>query len=55
MTALPGHGRFAYSAIGDRPHFAWPGGARLACYLEHFAFGEGLGAELASSTASPTC
>ncbi len=57
MTALPGHGRFPYSAIGDRPHFTWPGGARLACYiainLEHFAFGEGLGAELAPKHGQP--
>jgi allantoinase len=33
------------------PRYTWPGGARLAVYLgvnlEHFAFGEGLGAELA--------
>ncbi|MFC7553011.1 polysaccharide deacetylase family protein [Pseudoroseomonas wenyumeiae] len=35
----------------QRPEYRWPGGARLAVYLglnlEHFAFGEGLGAELA--------
>ena len=33
-----------------RPDFRWPGGARLAVYIgfniEHFAFGEGLGAAL---------
>lgn len=50
---LKGHGRFDYSAIGERLRFAWPGGARLAFYigfnLEHFAFGEGLGATLAPS------
>src|SRR5262245_47369602 len=44
---LGDHGRFAYSAIGDRPDFRWPGGRRLAVYvavnLEHFAYGEGLG------------
>lgn len=48
--ALPSHGRFGYSAIHRRPHYRWPNGARLAVYLgfniEHFAFGEGLGAKL---------
>lgn len=57
MSALPDHGRFSYSAIGDRPQFTWPGGARLACYiavnLEHFAFGEGLGAERAPRHGQP--
>jgi allantoinase len=49
--SLPEHGRFAYSAIGERPDFRWPNGSRLAVYigfnLEHFAFGEGRGAKLA--------
>ncbi|GAU69313.1 putative hydrolase [Streptomyces sp. NBRC 110611] len=45
---LPTHGRFGYSPIVSRPHFTWPGGARLAVYVavntEHFAYGEsGLG------------
>lgn len=44
---LRDHGRFAYSAIVDRPDFAWPDGRRLAVHvalnLEHFAYGEGLG------------
>lgn len=48
--ALRSHGRFGYSAIHRRPHYRWPNGARLAVYLgfniEHFAFGEGLGAKL---------
>ena len=56
-AALPGHGRYAYSAIRDRPAYAWPGGAGLAVYvavnLEHFAFGEGLGAELAPAGPQP--
>ncbi len=51
------HGRYAYSAIGDRPDYGWPGGARLAVYvgvnLEQFAFGEGLGAELAPGGPQP--
>jgi peptidoglycan/xylan/chitin deacetylase (PgdA/CDA1 family) len=45
---LPDHGRFAYRPITRRPIYRWPGGAGLAVYLgfniEHFAFGEGLGA-----------
>jgi peptidoglycan/xylan/chitin deacetylase (PgdA/CDA1 family) len=54
---LPGHGRFAYAAITRRPDYDWPGGKRLAVYLglnlEHFAFGEGLGAELAPGGPQP--
>lgn len=54
---LPSHGRYDYSAITDRPDYSWPGGKRLAVYiglnLEHFAFGEGLGAELASGGPHP--
>ena len=48
LGPLPDHGRFDYRPITRRPDYAWPGGARLAVYigfnLEHFAFGEGLGA-----------
>ena len=55
--SLPGPGRFPYSAIVDRPDFEWPGGKRLAVYvalnLEHFAFGSGLGAELAPGGPQP--
>ncbi len=51
------HGRYEYTAIGQRPDFTWPGGKRLAVYLgvnlEHFAFGEGLGAELAPGGPQP--
>ena len=54
--ALPSHGRFAYRPITRRPHYQWPGGARLAVYLgfnvEHFAFGEGLGAGIGPSIAT---
>ena len=50
---LPHHGRFAYSAIHKRKPLHWPGGAKLAVYIgfnvEHFAFGQGLGATLAPS------
>ncbi|MEL6521599.1 MAG: polysaccharide deacetylase family protein [Pseudomonadota bacterium] len=54
---MPQHGRYAYSAITDRPDFEWPDGKRLALYLgvnlECFAFGEGLGAELAPGGPQP--
>ncbi len=57
MTRLKTHGRYDYSAITDRPDYSWPGGKRLAVYiglnLEHFAFGEGLGAELAPGGPPP--
>lgn len=54
---LPGHGRYDYVPITERADYSWPGGARLAVYvglnLEHFAFGEGLGAELAPGGPQP--
>jgi allantoinase len=54
---LRSHGRFGYSPITQRPSFDWPNGRRLAVYvalnLEHFAFGEGLGAELAPGGPQP--
>jgi len=54
---LTGHGRYGYRAIVDRPDWRWPEGGRLAVYLgvnlEHFAFGEGLGAELAPGGPPP--
>lgn len=54
---LTGHGRYDYLPITRRPEFSWPGGKRLAVYLgvnlEHFAFGEGLGAELAPGGPQP--
>jgi peptidoglycan/xylan/chitin deacetylase (PgdA/CDA1 family) len=57
MPTLPNHGRYPYSAITARPDFAWPDGRRLAVYLgmnlECFAFGEGLGAELAPGGPQP--
>ncbi|MBK5927892.1 polysaccharide deacetylase family protein [Rhodobaculum claviforme] len=55
--SLPGHGRYDYVPITERADYSWPGGARLAVYiglnLEHFAFGEGLGAELAPGGPQP--
>jgi peptidoglycan/xylan/chitin deacetylase (PgdA/CDA1 family) len=54
---LPTHGRYGYHPWTGRARYAWPGGARLAVYLgvnlEHFAFGEGLGAELAPGGPAP--
>jgi peptidoglycan/xylan/chitin deacetylase (PgdA/CDA1 family) len=54
---LPGHGRFGYLPITRRPRYRWPNGAGLAVYLgfnlEHFAFGEGLGARLGPPSPEP--
>jgi len=55
--ALPHHDRFDYAAITRRPDYRWPNGKRLAVYLglniEHFAFGTGLGANLAPALPQP--
>ena len=57
FPAIPVSGRFAYSAIHQRPDFTWPEGKRLAFYigfnLEHFAFGEGLGAGIGPASPQP--
>jgi allantoinase len=57
MDTNAGHGRYGYSALPDRPVYDWPEGKRLAVYiglnLETFAFGEGLGAELAPGGPQP--
>jgi allantoinase len=57
MSSLPTHGRYDYRPIKGRASYEWPGGKRLAVYiglnLEHFAFGEGLGAELAPGGPQP--
>lgn len=54
---ISSHGRYSYSAIVNRPDFTWPEGKRLAVYiglnLEHFNFGEGLGAELCPGGPQP--
>ena len=59
MDKLNSHGRFDYSAITKRPRYVWPNGKRLAVYigfnLEHFAFGEGLGAKLVPAAAGVAC
>lgn len=57
LPPLRQHHRFAYQPITRRPDYRWPGGARLAVYLgfnlEHFAFGEGLGARLGPPSPEP--
>ena len=55
--ALPTHGRFDYHGITLRKPYRWPNGAGLAVYLgfniEHFAFGEGLGAAIGPVSPQP--
>ncbi|MGZ5089787.1 MAG: polysaccharide deacetylase family protein [Burkholderiales bacterium] len=55
---LPSHNRYAYSAIGDRADYSWPGGKRLAFYVaisvEHFAFGAGIGEDISTLGAPQT-
>jgi peptidoglycan/xylan/chitin deacetylase (PgdA/CDA1 family) len=57
MTNLPSHGRYDYVPIARRADYSWPEDKRLAVYiainLEHFAFGEGLGAALAPGGPQP--
>jgi allantoinase len=57
VPPLPSHGRFDYQGIHDRVHYRWPNGAGLAVYLgfniEHFAFGEGLGAAIGPVSPPP--
>ena len=54
---LRSHGRYTYSPLRGRPNYTWPDGKRLAVYfalnLEHFAYGEGLGAELSPGGPQP--
>jgi peptidoglycan/xylan/chitin deacetylase (PgdA/CDA1 family) len=51
------HNRYGYVPLRGRAHYTWPNGRRLAVYfalnLEHFAYGEGLGAELAPGGPQP--
>jgi allantoinase len=57
MKPLRTHDRYDYVPLRGRPDYSWPGGCRLAVYfalnLEHFSFGEGLGAELAPGGPQP--
>lgn len=54
---LKDHGRFKYLSIHNRPVYDWPNKTKLAVYigfnLEHFEFGEGLGANLGPVSPSP--
>jgi peptidoglycan/xylan/chitin deacetylase (PgdA/CDA1 family) len=54
---VPPDNRFDYSAIHQRPNYRWPGGAGLAVYIgfniEHFAFGEGMGAGIGPASPQP--
>ncbi|MES2273886.1 MAG: polysaccharide deacetylase family protein [Chlamydiota bacterium] len=54
---LKSHHRYGYSSIETRKKFSWPEGKTLAVYIalnvEHFSFGEGLGAELAPGGPPP--
>ena len=51
------HGRYPFQGIAARPPSAWPGGARIACYvalnLEQYAFGEGLVEDLVPPLGQP--
>jgi allantoinase len=57
VVKLQSHGRFDYVPLRGRPDYSWPSHRRLAVYfalnLEHFSFGEGLGAELAPGGPQP--
>lgn len=54
---LKTHNRYDYVPLRGRADYAWPNGRRLAVYfalnLEHFSYGEGLGAELAPGGPQP--
>src|SRR6266487_4594207 len=47
MLTVPGHERYDHINIYSRKDYSWPNGKRLAfyiaCNVEHFAFGTGLG------------
>ncbi|MBN9085395.1 MAG: polysaccharide deacetylase family protein [Reyranella sp.] len=51
------HNRYDYVPLRGRADYAWPTGRRLAVYfalnLEHFSYGEGLGAELVPGGSQP--
>lgn len=57
LTPLADHGRFAYQPITQRPDYQWPNHSRLAIYiglnLEHFMFGQGMGARLGPASPEP--
>ncbi|PUE30464.1 polysaccharide deacetylase [Limnohabitans sp. JirII-29] len=57
QQTLTHHGRFDYQPITQHPSYRWPGDTGLAVYLgfniEHFAFGEGLGACIGPASPQP--
>jgi allantoinase len=57
MMVLPTHGRFDYSALPERPDYAWPGGKRLAMYvtlnIETFGYGMEIGAVFGNAMPMP--
>jgi allantoinase len=57
VMKLKHHDRYRYVPLRGRPNYRWPGEKGLAVYfalnLEHFSFGEGLGAELAPGGPQP--
>ena len=57
LGLLPDAGRFEYQPITRRASYRWPNGSGLAVYLglnlEHFAFGEGLGAGIGPTSPQP--
>jgi peptidoglycan/xylan/chitin deacetylase (PgdA/CDA1 family) len=57
MIHVPYHNRFKYSSIVHRPDYSWPGGKRLALYvdlnIEHFAYATGLGHSLTTELPQP--
>ncbi|MGJ3249843.1 MAG: polysaccharide deacetylase family protein [Elainellaceae cyanobacterium] len=57
LVMLLNHGRYSYSPIISRTDYSWENNARLAVYValnvEHFEFGQGLGATLAPGGPQP--
>jgi allantoinase len=57
LGSLPHHARFDYTPIKGRRDYRWPNSAGLAVYIgfniEHFAFGEGLGASIGPLSPHP--
>lgn len=57
LVMLLNHGRYSYSPIISRTDYSWKDNTRLAVYIalniEHFEFGQGLGATLAPGGPQP--
>jgi hypothetical protein len=54
---LPGHGRYGFSPITERPAYRWPNSTGLAVYIalgvEEYAFGEGLTEDILPGASRP--